>query len=482
MAKRISSILVFALLPAFNFAQPIPVKTVPVATGDQFLLFPSRNSSLGGVSIALDDPLLDPFLNPAKGVALEGTLFFASPAYYGVSFRNSNAAASGRTLPLGLLINTGSFFGGLVWARQELTDERTPFVSRPWPRIPDNMIQKENVVTTPNNNYSFVMAGKKLADSDIVLGASVFWADLNAIEGVQHLYARSYEIRQSGHLAQYRFGVFTPLDEGKTIEFILLRHLLKMSHDVSYVNRWSFSERHLDETEGWAVRVGYRQPIGKNWRLGVQATGDWKWHPKIPNYELMNIPRDPGNSAAYNFGIGLAKEGEQGLFSLEYLFEPIWSNTWADAEQEIRTVSGKVIRPGRKTVNNDFQFWNSIFRAGFHAGRDRGGYDLGVQLHTIRYRLDQTNYVEERSRSQHEAWSEWTFTGGLTLMFSGFDVRYSARMIFGTGQPSVIPFSTSPTTMRTTFASDFIIAPSGQLTNRSAFVHSHQVSIIVRID
>ena len=33
-------------------AQLIPIKTVPVASGDQFLLFPSQNLGMGGVGVA----------------------------------------------------------------------------------------------------------------------------------------------------------------------------------------------------------------------------------------------------------------------------------------------------------------------------------------------------------------------------------------------------------------------------------------------
>src|SRR6059058_3996753 len=48
-------------------AQLISIKTVPIAQGDQFNLFPSLNQGMGGVAIGLPDTLLDPFRNPAKG-------------------------------------------------------------------------------------------------------------------------------------------------------------------------------------------------------------------------------------------------------------------------------------------------------------------------------------------------------------------------------------------------------------------------------
>src|SRR3712207_9208274 len=47
-------------------AQLISIKTVPVAEGDQFGFFPSANLGMAGLSIALNDTLLDPFGNPAR--------------------------------------------------------------------------------------------------------------------------------------------------------------------------------------------------------------------------------------------------------------------------------------------------------------------------------------------------------------------------------------------------------------------------------
>ena len=76
MKRLLPALCVLLCLPTFVFGQLISIKTVPVASGDQFMIFPSRNLAMGGVSIALDDPLLDPFVNPAKGVHLQNPLLF----------------------------------------------------------------------------------------------------------------------------------------------------------------------------------------------------------------------------------------------------------------------------------------------------------------------------------------------------------------------------------------------------------------------
>src|SRR2546430_2140125 len=86
--------LVFAVVAPAP-AQLISMKTVPIAQGDQFDLFPSDNFGMGGVTIALADTLLDPFVNPAKGARVGSARFFGAPTLYGLS----RDAGGGRTLP-----------------------------------------------------------------------------------------------------------------------------------------------------------------------------------------------------------------------------------------------------------------------------------------------------------------------------------------------------------------------------------------------
>src|SRR6266568_1700029 len=103
-------------------AQLISIKTVPIAQGDQFNVFPSLNQGMGGVAIGLPDTLLDPFRNPAKGGRLSIARFFGSPMVYGVS----NNAGGGRTLPVAAIAPLGSWFGALSLAVQEVDPSRPP--------------------------------------------------------------------------------------------------------------------------------------------------------------------------------------------------------------------------------------------------------------------------------------------------------------------------------------------------------------------
>ena len=120
LQERISAPLLLTVAFLFAFApasgQLIPVKSVPVASGDQFLLFPSGNLAMGGVGLALPDTLGDPFGNPATGSRIAESFFFGSPTFYGISDRNG----SGRSLPLGALFTSGDWFAGGAVSLQEL--------------------------------------------------------------------------------------------------------------------------------------------------------------------------------------------------------------------------------------------------------------------------------------------------------------------------------------------------------------------------
>src|SRR5437867_683055 len=103
-------------------AQLIPIKTIPIAQGDQFQIFPANNLGMGSASIALADSLADPFANPAMGTRLTAARFFGSPTLYSVS-RN---AGGGRSLPFAVLTRRALWYGGLALALQQVDPSRPP--------------------------------------------------------------------------------------------------------------------------------------------------------------------------------------------------------------------------------------------------------------------------------------------------------------------------------------------------------------------
>lgn len=488
-----------AALPAASPAQLIQLKTVPVAAGDQFLVFPSRNLALGGVSIALDDPLLDPFVNPAKAARVEGSLLFGSPTFYAISDENG----AGRTLPVGALLAGRDWFGGASLALQQLeAADRPPFViirGGPWWQGQPQRLSEKSA----NNQYAFAMLGRTLADRDAggagsgrtAIGASVFWAGLDAVDGVDLLYALSHSIEQSGHLVDYRVGLLHDWDGSRSVEVLLLHNRFDMTHEVTYLDwvrddsggvpDWRLQtrlERNLDRTHTTGVHLRYAGPLGETgWRIGGILTGNRKSHPKIPNYEIMNIPRDPGHSWAYNLGMGLSRTNGPMTLGIDLVYEPIWSDTWAEADTAVKTESGRVIAKGEKTVENEFWFSNAHVRLGIGREERRFGFQLGLAVHSIRYELEQFDHVQEQKRDQEESWMEWTPSWGLALKFPEIEIRYLGRLTTGTGRPGVEWTGTRGAALAEARAADFIIAPSGPLTLQDARVLTHQVSASIPI-
>lgn len=475
--------------------QLISLKTAPVATGDQFLVFPAQHMGMGGLSIAVVDSTGDPFVNPAKAGRLSGTWAFSTPLYYTVT--GSDGAA--RTLPVGALFGRGAWFGGLHVAMQHMETAAPPSPAI-WPNATFDLVSRPVYRTEPllrdrssNNHYASVLAGVRLSGSFSIAGR-FFWAGLEAADGVDLLYPRSEHIDQDGHHWDVRLGLLGELEGHRSFEVLLVHHRVDMTHDVGYVDvSWDATieqavatvreERNLDRTNTWGLHLGYVQPFGsEGWRIGGVLTGNRKSHPKIPNYELMNIPRDPGTSWAYNVGLGLARTYEKTTFGVDFIYEPIFSDTWVEAEERISIPERDlVIEAGEKTLANDFDFANTTARVGLRRDGRWTELQLGMQVRTIRYWLKQEDFVEDRYREQHEAWSEWTASWGIGVKLSDLHIRYVGRLTTGTGRPGVA----TPTLLRVADFSaggDIIVAPRGPLTLEDARVFTHQLSVVVPIN
>lgn len=478
-------------------AQLISIRTVPVAQGSQFEIFPSQRLGMGSVSIALADSLLDPFRNPATGARLSAT-FFGSPALYSVSSK----AGGGRALPVGAFLSSGSWYGGLLLALQEVDASRRPIFIGPEPLdARDNSIlappppDLRPVERTHGNTYAFAMLGKRLPRANLSLAGSAFWAELNAVDGVDMLYAGSERIRQFGHTLDFRVGLLSEWAGEKTLEAVLLHNRFGTRHDVTYLDFFwdpgtqqvlqrARVEHNLDRTRTWGLHVEHERPLASSgWRIGWLATANRMSHPKIPNYEIMSIPRDPGHSSAFNLGVGVSRAHGSSTFGVDLIYEPIWSYTWADAAAPIETVNGDTIPAGGKTVENRFRFSNALLRMGLNQELELGGWaktaalQLGLVVRSNRYRLEQFDNVQVAGRSQEESWVEWTPTWGLGLRFPDLEIRYRGRVTHGTGRPGVAPVGGIFAEDAGVLSSGIIVAPSGPLTLEEVTVASHQVSV-----
>jgi hypothetical protein len=258
LMRRKFSVALF-ILPFVSLAQIIPIKTVPVATGDQFMLFPSNNLGMGGVSIAEEDEMLDPFMNPAKGSRIPGVRLMSAPVYYSISAPSGGAGGStSLSVPVGLLFRTeSSLFGGVYWARQSMKAQSSASAGVAPALRSGGFSESDN----PHNSFNFGLLGFRVPETDISFAASGFWGDLNAVEGVRFLFPNA-NVRQTGIYSQYQLGAVAKLDNEEILEATVVKSALKMRYEVirnmigegDVVNPVSI-ESNEDETTLWGIRL-----------------------------------------------------------------------------------------------------------------------------------------------------------------------------------------------------------------------------------
>lgn len=446
-AGRWRRTLVCACLVAFSQianAQVIPVKSARIAEGDQFGFLPALNAGLAGVSIAVVDTLSDPFTNPAKAARLRGGMWFSSPSVYAVS----SDAGGARTFPVGALARqrTGGFFGGFAAAIQEVsTPGPDDLNGGPIPLdvqvgfggpFPQGVPQQDS----RTNRYAFGLLGHSFQRFGISVAASGMWSALNALDGVDLMYQGSQRLRQRGSAADLRVGVLKDWGgrRSRALEAVFLHGRYAMTHDVDFLEFFwdparrlpisrTWSEHHEDQTRMWGAHFGYQQRLSDStWRVGAVVTGNRTWHPQMENYTLMNIGRNPGNSSAFNAGLGISKTLGSATVALDAIYEPIWAHAWESA----------------RVNDNRFRFDNGVVRGGVSRvfRLDTPGtsvsMQLGTQLRRVLYELDQRDSTGVMSRS-HAGWDEWTYSWGTKIHLSRIDIVYQARLQSGIGRPAV---------------------------------------------
>jgi hypothetical protein len=485
---RIPFLLAFCLsvAPAPAWSQLVPVKTVPVAAGDQFLLLPSATLGMGGVTLAVDDSLADPWTNPAQGVFIREPALLGSPTFYTIS----SQGGSGATFPVGAFFQGGRWFGGAAVALQQIdnaTGQNDIFWLRPapWPGGEQRLSDASN-----RNLYAQGFVGARLGDSPWSLGLGFHGAALDAMDGVDLLYMNAESIEQSGTVSDVRVGLYRDGDRDR-LALLLLHDRVSMTHDVTYLDiQWDTvswiptATRRVDVNEDRTRTVGGHVAYDRDlrapgWRFGTALTVNRKSHPKIPNYEIQNIPRDPGTTWAYDLGVGVSRTRGPVVFALDVELQPIWSDTWQEADQAVSTANGGIIKSGDRTIENDFFFTNAILRTGMSYDMGKTTVQAGVEVRSYDYELEQRDHVALTFRTQDESWMEWSPSLGAMFRLGDVELRYAGRLTTGTGQPGVT--ATFEARAAADLASDFIVAPQGPLTLQDATVSTHQLSARIPI-
>ena len=469
------AVLQIVLAASTSHAQLVTPKTVPIHGEDQFAIFPSALAGMAGGSIALDDTLADPFANPALATRVRRAAVFLAPFAHGVTA----GRGGGSTLPIGGAASIGSWAGAAVFALQQLNDGPTAAGTAP---------------QRASNQYSSIVVAHRLAHG-VSVGGSAYTAGLNAMDDLDLLYQGSDRLIQSGTLRDFRLGLTKNWGD-RRLDLVLVTNRTEVSHDVHYTfSRWvndtirttQFSEHNVDKTTIWGVHTQYVQPLDDGWRVGWLATANRLSHPEIPDYRIQNIPRDPGNTNAYNLGVGLSHVLGPNVFALDAIAEPMYSRTWGTAAHDTAIATGGTLRAGDRTVDNRFTFSNLHLRIGaaheFAVSRDSSSawsvqYGLGV--YSINYRLRQDDHVQQTSRVDDRSWTEWTPTIGLGVRTRQFTLRYNYRRTCGPSACIDIGMG-DKVTVTTPGPGGIIAAPSQGSWIEGGVVHVHQLTVTIPI-
>lgn len=432
MARRLQTIscallLSFLAIQAAS-AQLVTVRTAPVSVQEQFYNFPSQLLGMGG-GLALKDLEADPFGNPATGARIKGTIVSGTPTTYNMPQDDG----FGRSLPLAIVSGSDAAFIVFSIAPQEIESAQRPrFLFGPQP----TGVRRTDRFS--HNLYTSAAIGQKFPKSRSALAISASYAKLDAVHMVDLLYPDAEAIDQGGHISDVRIGYLKEFSDDRYFEAVLLRNNVDMEHTVTYVDRiWQpqqmqwvtqlpREEFNEDNTTTWGAHVKYTRPMPESdWRVAGALTANAKSHPHIPNYEFMRIPRDPGHSWAFRFGVGAARVTETSLLAFDISYEPAWTSTWAEAATQTRTASGGTIPVGGITVENEMVFSNTHLHVGWQQNLDRNfALQLGLGVRRVNYWLDQYSHITELDRSQDEGWTEIAPSWGLRLAFSDIELRY----------------------------------------------------------
>jgi len=410
-------------------AQGISVKTVPLLSTDQFSLVPSFRDDMGGTSIAIRDGLQDLFINPGHFAPETRSQWFVNPrlSHWGFSQETStryngqwpsynleqnNAKSSIFTLPIGFLFTSKNVYTAAMAGFQALSAGN-------W--------QSAHFKAS---NYPWTwIGGLYLPRLKTAIGVGVDYVRIRGIDGVYLLYPNATQLSQKGSARQFRLGLCSSLANGDHWNLSGSRYLFKiLQTEQNVVNK--------DENNGWWVQANYMKKISEPLTLAALIVADWRHHPKIPEYPLAGIPRDPGNTRALNFGFGLKWQNETTLFGIDLIYEPVDVKTWADAATEFTNWDGHIYRVGDVTQRNDYRFANRLIRSGVQIKPTKWlSLATGAQVKLYEYDYYQNDFLNhaERTGKPQRQWSETTWTGGIKIHTGKIILTYSLRLQTGTG-------------------------------------------------
>lgn len=453
--RSLAIITAFIIMPGSAWGQTIGVKTIPLVATEQFNLTPSYYAGMGGMHIALDDVLAEGFVNPARITALKRNLLFMAP--YRDSWRDVEAddpwftpqgpgqpgpleGSQAQAIPLGAIKHTIIAGGrmrlttGFALALEQLRHASHP--RRFW--NPETGTWSGTLRMSAFNWPISGMVALRFPGGRLSVGAGVDAVVLRAVDGVPLLYPGAIALHQKGNLAHYRLGVSMTGTDDSRLDILVLNKRYQMEQEAIYDIGDDIHNK--DEEISWLVQLNGRRPVAEQAQVGLELTGQWKWHPKIPDYPApeIRIPRDPGITRAGRIGVGFSNREGRLLVALDMAMEVIDSKTWGDTTAPVTADDGGIIAAGDPLFSNDYFFINAELRLGLEyriKERLRLQAGWGTHLYSLDYFHEDYVTGEKINASPQNWWKEPVLTGGLVAEIGNTEWIFHTRVRYGTGQP-----------------------------------------------
>ncbi|MBN1999218.1 hypothetical protein JW935_16795 [candidate division KSB1 bacterium] len=475
MKKIKLAVCLTVICVSFAAAQIIQIKTLPLVSADQFSVIPSSRDGMGDVSIALPDILQDVFINPAKMELDSFRLFFTAPKRYSWSnsqeemFRYVPESQWGivktenrshiLTVPMGgLYVNKLLYFGAAL----------------SWQWLSSNSSEEQNFAA--ENMPLSALFGVRLPGTSINIGVGANYTRIRGIDGVDRLYPGEFNLKQKGEAKALRAGLSFPFF-GTRFNVLGMQHWFKAEQRTENTfNR--------DQNNGRLIQTDVIKNFTENLTVGILFTGNWKKHPKIPDYPVMGIPRDPGTTSAFNVGFGLKWIQDKTTFALDMIYQPIDTKTWVEAEAGDVLWDGRIIHKGDITMRNNYTFRNKMIRAGvemavnkniiLRTGASSCFYEYDYYQHNI---IGQTQQIIKPER----VWNETVLTGGISFTTGQITLQYSINALLGQGLVERQMFFWEDMIMDAAAFTDFLIPPTGMVEIFPVVYTIQQLSLMVSL-
>ncbi|MFC1481976.1 hypothetical protein ACFL6E_07005 [Candidatus Neomarinimicrobiota bacterium] len=486
------------MLPGIVISQTIDVKTMPLISTSQFNLAPAYNGGLGGISIALDDPLADGFVNPARLSAVENNLFFGGP------YRDSWSQADRgwwSTEQQGSMVQ-GSYGGFILHHSPKSMGLKISIMaasSMEQLRHRSHVRQYWNPETGEPNGpmqtsvMNWPMSAGVAAfypQRNISIGFGIDRVNLRGIDGLALFYPGAVELRQNGALTNYRLGLSWIQPRDGRLDILLFHKNYHLNQHAVY--EWDPDIHNKDGERSWLAQVKGKLPSEDPVRLAVELTGQYKWHPKIPDYPSpeIRIPRDPGNTKAVRFGLGISNhQGKRLTTAIDWAMEVIDSKTWGDTTAPVVVSDTKTIKAGDPLFSNDYFITSATIKLGAEYVlnsqiRIQGGW--AAKQFSLDYYHEDFVTGEQITATPQDWWIERNLTAGLVADFGQLEAIYQFSRHTGTGMPY------ANTTwwgwrfggvfdMATASAGDILVPPTGLDFDKTPVV-LHRLTLVFRLD